>query len=134
MENDEVDELVLAWRRERADLDLAPVEVFSRISRLSRLLDRARRALGHRLDRAQDDVAHQRARARSLSPLATLERGYAVLEDADGHVVTSVAGVAVKSAISVRVADGRVHALTTGTTPTTTPTTTSAQPLEENDG
>ena len=43
MENDEVDELVLAWRRERADLDLAPVEVFSRISRLSRLLDRARR-------------------------------------------------------------------------------------------
>ena len=43
MDNDEVDELVLAWRRERADLDLGPVEVFSRISRLSRLLDRARR-------------------------------------------------------------------------------------------
>lgn len=40
---DEVDELVQAWQRERADLDLAPVEVFSRISRLSRLLDRARR-------------------------------------------------------------------------------------------
>src|SRR3954454_15033784 len=42
-EPDEVDELVEAWRRERTDLDLAPVEVFSRISRLSRLLDRARR-------------------------------------------------------------------------------------------
>jgi DNA-binding MarR family transcriptional regulator len=42
-EPDEVDELVQAWRRERTDLDLAPVEVFSRISRLSRLLDRARR-------------------------------------------------------------------------------------------
>ena len=40
---DEVDELVQAWRRERTDLDLAPVEVFSRISRLARLLDRARR-------------------------------------------------------------------------------------------
>ena len=40
---DEVDELVLAWRRERDDLDLAPVEVFSRISRLGRLLDLARR-------------------------------------------------------------------------------------------
>jgi DNA-binding MarR family transcriptional regulator len=40
---DEVDELVLAWRRERDDLDLAPVEVFSRISRLARLLDLARR-------------------------------------------------------------------------------------------
>src|SRR3954447_14981532 len=42
-EPDEVDELVRAWRRERTDLDLAPVEVFSRVSRLSRLLDRARR-------------------------------------------------------------------------------------------
>src|SRR5690349_16043697 len=41
--SDEVDELVLAWRRERDDLDLAPVEVFSRISRLGRLLDLARR-------------------------------------------------------------------------------------------
>lgn len=40
---DEVDDLVLAWRRERDDLDLAPVEVFSRISRLARLLDLARR-------------------------------------------------------------------------------------------
>ena len=40
---DEVDELVEAWRRERADLDLTPVEVFSRIGRLARHLDLARR-------------------------------------------------------------------------------------------
>ena len=43
MERDEVDELVAAWGRERADLDLTPVEVFSRVSRLARLLDHARR-------------------------------------------------------------------------------------------
>lgn len=77
--------------------------------------DRARRALGHALDRAADDVGHQRARARALSPLATLRRGYAVLQDADGHVLTSVADVAAKQRISVRVADGRVHATTTRT-------------------
>jgi DNA-binding MarR family transcriptional regulator len=41
---DEVDGLVEAWARERGDLDLGPVEVFSRISRLSRHLDLARRA------------------------------------------------------------------------------------------
>ena len=41
---DEVDDLVEAWGRERGDLDLAPVEVFSRINRLSRHLDLARRA------------------------------------------------------------------------------------------
>ena len=40
---DEVDELVEAWERERDDLDLAPVAVFSRISRLARHLDLARR-------------------------------------------------------------------------------------------
>lgn len=44
MEYDEVDELVIAWQRERDDLDLAPVEVFSRVTRLARQLDLARRA------------------------------------------------------------------------------------------
>jgi len=43
MTADEVDLLVEAWRRERSGLDLEPVEVFSRISRLSRRLDLARR-------------------------------------------------------------------------------------------
>ncbi len=52
---------------------------------------------------------------RALSPLATLERGYAVLQDDAGHVVTSGADVAVGAVVSVRVADGRVHATTTGT-------------------
>jgi len=41
---DEVDELLEAWSRERADLDLAPVAVFSRVSRLARRLELARRA------------------------------------------------------------------------------------------
>ena len=40
---DEVDDLVDAWARERSDLDLAPVEIFSRITRLARHLDLARR-------------------------------------------------------------------------------------------
>ena len=55
---DEVDQLVEAWHRERADLDLAPVEVFSRISRLARLLDRARRQAftAHRIEPWEFDV------------------------------------------------------------------------------
>ncbi len=40
---DEVDRLVEAWQRERSDLDLGPMEVLSRVSRLSHHLDRARR-------------------------------------------------------------------------------------------
>lgn len=41
---DEVDQLVEAWGRERADLDLGPVEVFSRIGRINVLLERARKS------------------------------------------------------------------------------------------
>ena len=40
---DEVDELVARWRAERPDLDVEPLQVLSRISRLARHLDRARR-------------------------------------------------------------------------------------------
>jgi exodeoxyribonuclease VII large subunit len=88
-----------------------------RLDEVAALRDRARRTLHHALDRAGDDIGHQRARARALSPLATLQRGYAVLQDADGHVVTSVADVAAGQQLSVRVADGRIHATTTGTEP-----------------
>ncbi|SEK24178.1 MarR family winged helix-turn-helix transcriptional regulator [Streptacidiphilus jiangxiensis] len=41
---DEVDRLVAAWRRERPDLDVEPLEVLSRVGRLSRHLDIARRS------------------------------------------------------------------------------------------
>jgi DNA-binding MarR family transcriptional regulator len=41
---DEVDRIVSAWRRERPDLDVGPLEILSRVSRLGRHLDRARRA------------------------------------------------------------------------------------------
>lgn len=40
---DDVDGIVLAWRRERPDLDVSPLEVLSRVSRLARHLDIARR-------------------------------------------------------------------------------------------
>jgi len=41
---DEVDRITDAWRRERPDLDVAPLDVLSRVSRLARHLDRARSA------------------------------------------------------------------------------------------
>ncbi|PWJ26317.1 MarR family transcriptional regulator [Branchiibius hedensis] len=41
---DEVDAIVAAWHRERADLDVEPLQVFSRISRLDTLLEQARGA------------------------------------------------------------------------------------------
>lgn len=76
---------------------------------------RIRRQLETRLDRAADDTDHRRARVRALSPLATLQRGYAVVQDASGQVVTSVTDVAAGAALDIRVADGRIHAEATDT-------------------
>ncbi len=41
---DEVDRIVAAWRHERPDLDVSPMEILSRVTRLSRQLDRARKS------------------------------------------------------------------------------------------
>jgi DNA-binding MarR family transcriptional regulator len=55
---DEVSRIVAAWRRERPDLDLGPLEVLSRVTRLSRHLDRDRAAAfaGHGLEPWEFDV------------------------------------------------------------------------------
>ncbi|MBF4163600.1 exodeoxyribonuclease VII large subunit [Nocardioides acrostichi] len=87
--------------------------VDDRLDELDRLRERARRSLGHRLDRAADEIDHVRSRARALSPLQTLRRGYAVLQRDDGHVVTSITEVERGAAVSIRVADGRIDATTT---------------------
>jgi exodeoxyribonuclease VII large subunit len=77
------------------------------------LVARARRSLGAGLDRAADDVVHLLARVRSLSPAATLERGYAVVQDGEGRVLRSAAGVRPGTAIGVRLASGRLTATVT---------------------
>src|SRR5436305_4700342 len=55
---DEVDDLVAAWRAERPDADVQPLQVLSRVSRLARHLDRARRTAfaGHGLEAWEFDV------------------------------------------------------------------------------
>jgi DNA-binding MarR family transcriptional regulator len=55
---DEVDRLVAAWARERPDLDVRPLEVLSRVTRLARHLDRARRTAfaAHDLEGWEFDV------------------------------------------------------------------------------
>ncbi len=55
---DEVDDLVAAWRAQRPDLDVEPLQVLSRISRLARHLDIARRGAfaNHELESWEFDV------------------------------------------------------------------------------
>jgi DNA-binding MarR family transcriptional regulator len=55
---DEVDRIALAWQRERPDLDVDPLQVLSRVSRLARHLDLARRQsfAAHDLETWEFDV------------------------------------------------------------------------------
>jgi DNA-binding MarR family transcriptional regulator len=55
---DEVDELVAGWQAERPDLDTEPLQVLSRVSRLARHLDLARRTAfaAHDLETWEFDV------------------------------------------------------------------------------
>jgi DNA-binding MarR family transcriptional regulator len=55
---DEVDDLVAAWHAERPDLDVQPMQVLSRVARLARHLDRARRSAfaAHGLEPWEFDV------------------------------------------------------------------------------
>jgi DNA-binding MarR family transcriptional regulator len=55
---DETDGLLEAWRRERPDLDVTPLAVLSRVTRLARHLDRERRAAfaAHGLEAYEFDV------------------------------------------------------------------------------
>ena len=68
-----MDDLLEAWGRERPDLDLAPIAVFSRIGRLARRLELARRDAftAHGIEQWEFDVLAALRRAGSpyeLSP------------------------------------------------------------------
>ncbi len=82
-----------------------------RAEEVAALVHRAHRTLGDRLDRAVDDLEHVRARVRALSPAATLERGYAVVQRADGTVVRSPTQVEVGDLLRVRLAEGELSAV-----------------------
>jgi exodeoxyribonuclease VII large subunit len=74
---------------------------------------RARRDVRHLLEREADAIGHNLARVRSLSPLATLERGYAVAQRADGTVITRLEQV--PDQFAVRLSDGTVAVSTEST-------------------
>ncbi len=77
--SDEVDRIVDSWLRERPDLDFSPLQVLSRVARLSKHLDRARRTAFTRsdLDSWEFDVLSALRRAGTpyqLSPKGLLQQ------------------------------------------------------------
>lgn len=76
------------------------------------LRERGRRRLDRDLTAMNADLDLQLARVRALSPLSTLNRGYAIVADAQGVALTSVTDVGAGDAVHIRLADGRISATT----------------------
>jgi exodeoxyribonuclease VII large subunit len=98
----------LTGLRSRPALASPVREVERRQEQVLALAERARRCLSARLDRAHDDVAHTRGRLLALSPAATLRRGYAIIQRADGTVVRMAAQVTGGEKLSVRFAEDQL--------------------------
>lgn len=75
-------------------------------------LDQARGRLDRAIDRRVADertwLSHALRSVRTLSPKATLERGYAIVVDADGASVTSVADVDAGDQLLIHLSDGQL--------------------------
>ena len=88
--------------------------VRARREELEALSRRSRQRVLAMLHRAADHVAHLRVQIRTLSPLSTLERGYAVVQHPDGRVVMDPAVVEVDELLRVQVARGDFAARVVG--------------------
>jgi exodeoxyribonuclease VII large subunit len=89
--------------------------VGDRVIEISRLRTRAHRSTTATVDAAFADIAHTRARVRALSPAATLDRGYAVVQREDGSVVREATDVRVHESLGVRLSAGRLAVDVTAT-------------------
>lgn len=96
------------------DYRMRRLDVRVRFAKARHRLDSAKRALDQlmrlRLTRAQGRLAPLQAHLTQLSPLKILERGYAIVETGDGHVVKSPGDAPAGSAIEIRLAEGRIKA------------------------
>lgn len=79
-----------------------------RVTDTDGLRARLRRQIGQRIEVAGADLSHARARVMALSPAATLDRGYAVVQQPDGRVLLDAAEVGPGDRLRVRLAAGRL--------------------------
>ncbi len=118
--------LVAAWRGARQDAELRLNLVSGRLAaasprnrvamlsnRQSELLQRLQHAMQLRLTRAEQRLQLAARSLDTVSPLATLERGFAIVTDAQSHVVTAADTLKPGDLITARVARGRIEARVT---------------------
>jgi exodeoxyribonuclease VII large subunit len=75
---------------------------------LERFVDQMRSKLDNILDREYLQIGHLKQQVKSLSPQSTLDRGYSVVRDLAGHVITDSKTVKTGQKLKVRLAKGEL--------------------------
>lgn len=95
--------------RSRRVLAEPTIMLTPRVEEIGRLREAVDRGLRLRLEREGAILDRLRGQLHALSPAATLDRGYAVLRDADGGVVRDAADVAAGQLLTARVTRGQLE-------------------------
>jgi exodeoxyribonuclease VII large subunit len=90
------------------------VLITTRAEIIAGLRDRANRSFAHQLKLAKEELKQIKARVRALSPQATLDRGYSVVQLADGQIVTDPKKLKQGDLLRLRLAKGETQATATG--------------------
>jgi exodeoxyribonuclease VII large subunit len=90
------------------------VLITTRAEIIAGLRDRSNRSFGASLKLAKEELKQIKARVRALSPQSTLDRGYSVVQLADGQIVTDPKKVKAGDELRLRLAKGETKATALG--------------------
>jgi exodeoxyribonuclease VII large subunit len=90
------------------------VLITTRAEIIAGLRDRSNRSFGSSLKLAKEELKQIKARVRALSPQSTLDRGYSVVQLADGQIVTDPKKVKAGEELRLRLAKGETKATVLG--------------------
>lgn len=99
--------------RQRADRKIND-RVVLEMTKVVGLIQRSFASINSRLMRSSEELTHLVARVRTLSPQATLDRGYAVVQRVDGSIVRSPKALTKGEELRLRLAEGVAVATATG--------------------
>lgn len=108
--------LVVAERLRRLEAGIDR-HITPSLRRLELGRDRLERRVSSLAETRRNRLVALTGRLEALSPLSTLQRGYAVAQRPDGRVLRAVDDVAVGDELRVRLPDGAIDATVTGTRP-----------------
>jgi exodeoxyribonuclease VII large subunit len=90
------------------------VLITARAEIIAGLRDRSNRSFGASLKLAKEELKQIKARVRALSPQSTLDRGYSVVQLADGQIVTDPKKLKAGDELRLRLAKGETKATALG--------------------